>query len=138
MTVVAIRSSAKCQLISITSHIQQLVGESGIDSGMCVVFVPHTTAGIMINENADADVRFDILTHLDRLVPAVSDYRHVEGNSAAHIKALLVGSSVTVIVRTANWCWGDGRTSSCGVRRSETAVRPCQGDRITKSIACAK
>lgn len=98
MTVVAIRSSAKCQLISITSHIQQLVGESGIDSGMCVVFVPHTTAGIMINENADADVRFDILTHLDRLVPAVSDYRHVEGNSAAHIKALLVGSSVTVIV----------------------------------------
>lgn len=98
MTVVAIRSSAKCQLISITGLIQQLVEESGIDNGVCVVCVPHTTAGIMINENADADVRFDILTHLDRLVPAVSDYRHVEGNSAAHIKALLVGSSVTVIV----------------------------------------
>lgn len=98
MTVIAIRSSAKCQLISITGHIQQLVEESGIDNGVCVVFVPHTTAGVMINENADADVRHDILTHFDRLVPPVSDYRHAEGNSAAHIKALLVGSSVTVIV----------------------------------------
>jgi secondary thiamine-phosphate synthase enzyme len=98
MTVVAIRSSAKCQLISITGLIQQLVEESGIDNGVCVVCVPHTTAGIMINENADPDVCFDILTHLDRLVPAVSDYRHVEGNSAAHIKASLIGSSVTVIV----------------------------------------
>lgn len=98
MTVIAIRSSAKCQLISITDHIQQLVEESGIDNGVCVVFVPHTTAGVMINENADADVRHDILAHLDRLVPAVSDYRHAEGNSAAHIKASLIGSSVTVIV----------------------------------------
>lgn len=98
MTVIAIRSSAKCQLISITSHIQQLVEESGMDNGICVVFVPHTTAGITINESADPDVRHDILAHLDRLVPEASGYRHVEGNSDAHIKASMMGASVTVVV----------------------------------------
>ncbi len=85
-------------LIDITDQVRGALFSSGVRTGMCQVFTPHTTAGITINENADPDVRYDILESLNRLVPWRNDYRHIEGNSAAHIKASLMGFSVTVPV----------------------------------------
>ncbi|MFQ3547701.1 MAG: secondary thiamine-phosphate synthase enzyme YjbQ [Termitinemataceae bacterium] len=86
------------QFIDITSLIQKAVTESGLDAGCVVVFVPHTTAGLTINENADPDVIHDLLMGLDRVFPHNLPYRHGEGNSHAHLKASTVGSSVTVLV----------------------------------------
>lgn len=86
-------------MIDITSRVQDAVQRLGLDQGLVTVFVPHTTAGILINENADPDVSADIARTLDRLVPWRGDYQHTEGNAAAHIKAALVGSSVQVLVR---------------------------------------
>jgi len=85
-------------MIAVTSHVVHAVGESGVSDGIVTVFVPHTTAGATINENADPDVRRDILTRLDAMVPETGDYEHVEGNSPGHIKASLMGSSVSVIL----------------------------------------
>lgn len=86
-------------MVDITSSVQAVVSASKVDSGLCHVFVPHTTAGITIQENADPDVVADFLTALERLVPKNVGYRHVEGNSDSHVKASLVGSSVTIPVQ---------------------------------------
>ncbi len=88
----------RAHFVDITSQVQTAVADAGLKDGAVIVFVPHTTAGITINENADPTVQRDILTHLDKLVPQSGDYRHAEGNSPAHIKASLMGSSVTVLV----------------------------------------
>jgi secondary thiamine-phosphate synthase enzyme len=88
----------RAHFVDITSQVQTAVADAGLKDGAVIVFVPHTTAGITINENADPTVQRDILTHLDKLVPQSGDYRHAEGNSPAHIKASLMGSSVTVPV----------------------------------------
>lgn len=85
-------------MIDITGRIRSILRESGIESGICCVFVPHTTAAVTINENADPDVPRDILAQMDRTIPLRGDYLHGEGNSAAHIKASLFGASETVIV----------------------------------------
>ena len=85
-------------MVNITGRVREAVEKSGVTDGLAVVFVPHTTAGITINENADPDVVHDILMKLDKIVTEDRDYRHYEGNSAAHIKALMTGSSVTVIL----------------------------------------
>lgn len=85
--------------VDITDEVQQAVAASGIKDGICTVFVPHTTAGITINENADPDVKRDISATLERLIPWRYDYTHIEGNSAAHIKASLMGCSVSVPLR---------------------------------------
>ncbi|MFZ5626848.1 MAG: secondary thiamine-phosphate synthase enzyme YjbQ [Bacillota bacterium] len=98
MEVLRVRTGARDQLVDITDRVQQIVSQRGVKSGLCVVFVPHTTAGVTINENADPDVVTDMLTVLDKLVPWRANYRHGEGNSAAHVKASLLGSSVTVII----------------------------------------
>jgi len=84
--------------IDITAEVDRIIKKAGLSDGFVVVFVPHTTAGITINENADPDVRHDILMHLDKVIPQSRDFRHGEGNSPAHIKASLMGSSVTVVV----------------------------------------
>jgi secondary thiamine-phosphate synthase enzyme len=84
--------------IDITSRVAEAVRNSGIDEGTCLVFCPHTTAAITINENADPDVIHDMLIGLDRAFPDRSEYRHSEGNSAAHLKSSCVGASETVIV----------------------------------------
>jgi secondary thiamine-phosphate synthase enzyme len=84
-------------LIDITKEVEEEVKKSGVKEGICVVFVPHTTAGITINENADPTVKEDILSALDKIIPNIS-FKHLEGNSDAHIKASLVGSSVTVLI----------------------------------------
>jgi secondary thiamine-phosphate synthase enzyme len=85
-------------MIDITGRVAAVVRESGIKQGTCHVFVPHTTAAVTINENADPDVPRDILAALDRIVPLSEGYRHAEGNSAAHIKASLFGASLNVLI----------------------------------------
>ena len=86
----------KADFVDITGLVADVVGESNVADGIVHVFVPHTTAGITINENADPDVVRDMKVALDRIVPDRGDYRHAEGNSPAHVKASLMGSSVTV------------------------------------------
>ena len=92
-----IQTSRRNEFIDITAHIQDLVGE--VSEGVATVFVPHTTTGITINENADPAVPQDILKKLEELIPQQDNYSHMEGNSDAHIKASLFGSSVRVIIK---------------------------------------
>jgi secondary thiamine-phosphate synthase enzyme len=82
----------------VTSKVSEAVRESGVTDGICVVFCPHTTAGITINENADPDVVTDMLFALDKTLPHHPEFRHFEGNTTAHLKASYVGSSATVII----------------------------------------
>ena len=93
-----VKTSSRIQMVDITASIQEEVMKSDITDGACLVYVPHTTAGITINEGADPSVCNDILTKLNELVPAGADYRHMEGNADSHIKASLIGSSVSLIV----------------------------------------
>jgi secondary thiamine-phosphate synthase enzyme len=96
---IVVQTQQKSELVDISRKVQDLVAASGIADGMVTLFVPHTTAGITLNENADPAVRGDMLADLDRLFPDDQPYyRHGEGNSAAHMKASLMGSSVTVII----------------------------------------
>ena len=98
MTKFTVRTNARCEMIDITDRVEALVRESGLRDGICHVFVPHTTAAVTINENADPDVPRDILDSLDRVVPLSDRYRHAEGNAAVHVKASLLGASQTVFV----------------------------------------
>lgn len=93
-----VRTERREQFVDITREVQRIVTQSGVQSGLCHVFVPHTTAGVTIQENADPDVVRDILVTLGRLVPRTGDYRHAEGNSDAHVKAAALGSSQFVPV----------------------------------------
>lgn len=96
-----IKTRQRSQLVEITDQIQARVTEADLDTGRVTVYVPHTTAGITINENADPDVVHDLLAQLDEMVPwRQSFYQHGEGNSAAHVKASMMGSSVTVLVES--------------------------------------
>jgi secondary thiamine-phosphate synthase enzyme len=98
MKTLDIRTRSGEEIVDLTSEVRRVVVSSGIKDGLCVVFVPHTTAGVTINENADPDVRADILTALRRAVPDSLPFAHSEGNSPAHVKASLIGSSLTVII----------------------------------------
>jgi secondary thiamine-phosphate synthase enzyme len=98
MNTINIMTKAREEFVDLTAEVERLVAASGVKSGLCVVTVPHTTAGITINENADPDVRADMDMALRRIVPDALPYAHGEGNSPAHIKSSLVGSSVTLIV----------------------------------------
>ncbi len=95
---IAISTCAKKELVNVTSEIEKAVRNSGIEEGTCYVFVPHTTAGIIINEGADPSVKRDILSQLDKIAPSRGSYEHLEGNSPAHIKASIVGTCETIIV----------------------------------------
>ncbi len=94
----SVSTHSRSELIDITSQVEDIVKQSRVKEGTCRVFIPHTTAGIIINEGADPSVRRDILNQLDKMVPWSGDYQHREGNSPAHIKASLVGSSETVFI----------------------------------------
>jgi len=92
-----VRTSGRDQLLDITSRVAEIVGRSGTTEGLVTVYVPHTTAGVTINENADPSVVHDVLAALDEAVPwRQGFYRHGEGNSAAHVKSSLVGCSTTI------------------------------------------
>lgn len=106
MDSIHIRTSKQCELLDITREVEGIVNKSGITSGICYVFVPHTTAGITINENADPDVVNDILMELNKIVPLKDNYRHGEGNSAAHIKSSMVGCSQDVLVEKSSLALG--------------------------------
>lgn len=95
---VQVNTSDHAVMVDITDIVARKVQESGVRSGLCVVYVPHTTAGVMVNEGADPAVMQDFLNMLERLVPWRADYRHSEGNSAAHIKAALLGGSTQIII----------------------------------------
>ncbi len=100
-------TTSRSQVVDLTSAVRRIVRESGVVSGLAVVFVPHTTAGITVNENYDPDVKHDVLAKLDRLVPAgESGYRHAEGNSDSHLKAAMVGSSVSLMIAEADLVLG--------------------------------
>lgn len=94
----SVSTRLRCQFLDITRQVAKIVSDKGVREGCCIVHIPHTTCGITINENADPDVPTDILAHLARMIPQLSDFRHCEGNSDAHIKTSLMGSAVTVPV----------------------------------------
>lgn len=98
LTELTVGTSTRTELVDITARVEEVVRASLVGSGVCHLFVPHTTAGLTLNENWDPSVREDIIRALDRMVPRVGDYRHAEGNSPAHIKATLTGSSATLLV----------------------------------------
>ena len=93
-----VRTRSRSQFVDVTAEVRRSVATLGIEDGVCTVFVPHTTAGVTINENADPSVQRDIQAALVRMVPPNDGYTHAEGNSDAHIKASMMGSSVQVIV----------------------------------------
>ncbi len=94
----SISTNQQVELVKLTGQVQKLLDESGVQEGVCHVYVPHTTAGITINEGADPDVVRDMTMELNKIVPFEDGYRHAEGNSAAHIKASMMGSSAAVMI----------------------------------------
>jgi secondary thiamine-phosphate synthase enzyme len=101
-----VRTREHDDVIDVTDRVARVVNESGVETGLCHVFVPHTTAGVFINENADPDVMADVLATLATLVPWDNAYRHAEGNAAAHIKSALIGTSQTIPVRNGRLALG--------------------------------
>jgi secondary thiamine-phosphate synthase enzyme len=125
-----VTTTRRAQLLDITERVADEVRRAGVDTGICHVFVPHTTAGVTINEGADPDVAADVESHLGELVPKEKGFEHAEGNSDSHIKTILVGPSCTAPVRggrlaMGTWqaiflCEWDGPRT----RKVEVAVSP--------------
>jgi secondary thiamine-phosphate synthase enzyme len=97
-TTLQIRTGAHTELNDISSQVAKAVRDSGVQEGRCSVYIPHTTCGVTINENADPSVKKDILKELNKVIPLDDGYSHMEGNSAAHIKSSLLGFSLTIPV----------------------------------------
>ncbi len=93
-----IKTNSRCEVIDVTDKIQKVISDSKIKSGICIVYVPHTTAGIIVNENYDPSVRIDILEAFEKIAPLSSRYKHTEGNADSHIKTSLIGSSATLLI----------------------------------------
>ena len=106
MKKVDIKTASRVEFRDITARVRDIVTASGVASGVCYVFVPHTTAGITVNEHADPDVIADISAQLDEMVPQQNKYRHREGNSPAHIKTMLLGDSETLLIEDSNLVLG--------------------------------
>lgn len=98
MEAISVRTAERQQFVDITEKVQECITRTGFSDGIVCVFVPHTTAGVTINENADPDVVYDMLNALTKVVPERAGYRHVEGNSDSHVKSSLIAPSLTVIV----------------------------------------
>ena len=106
MLQLGVRTSSRVEMVDITAEVGSVVRKSGVSSGLCVLFVPHTTAGITINENADPSVKDDMMKEINKIVPFKDNYRHSEGNSAAHIKSSLYSPSLTVIIESGSLVLG--------------------------------
>ena len=106
MKTIEIPTTRRCEFIDITSKVEEIVRREKMSGSMCLVFCPHTTAGLTINENADPFVSKDVINHLDSLVPADKSYSQLKGNSDSHIKAALIGSSLNIIVEGSNLVLG--------------------------------
>jgi secondary thiamine-phosphate synthase enzyme len=98
MQTLSVKTDRRTQLVDVTAQVQKAVAASGVVSGICYLYVPHTTAAITVNECADPDVAHDVEGTLDRLIPKTGPYRHSEGNSDSHVKAALAGTSQMVLV----------------------------------------
>ncbi|MGC2817794.1 MAG: secondary thiamine-phosphate synthase enzyme YjbQ [Candidatus Acidiferrum sp.] len=98
MELLRVKTARRTQLVDVTQEVEKTVEQSGVDSGVCYVYVPHTTAGVIVNEHFDPDVATDLEGVFERLVPRVGPYRHAEGNSDSHAKAALTGTSATIFV----------------------------------------
>ncbi len=98
--IVSVKTSKQVEFVEITDWVQEAVRKAGIKEGICIVFVPHTTAGVTINENADPSVVQDIMMELNKIVPLKDQYLHGEGNSPAHIKSSLIGCSQNIIIES--------------------------------------
>jgi len=98
MITLRVKTTRRTQLVDVTAEVQKTVKESGVAAGVCYLYVPHTTAGIVINEHADPDVASDVEAALARLIPHQGPYRHSEGNSDSHIKTVLTGASQVVLL----------------------------------------
>jgi secondary thiamine-phosphate synthase enzyme len=99
MQMITVNTKVRSEAVDITSEVEQIVRKTGVTEGICCLFVPHTTAGIFINEHDDPSVVKDVMEALDRMVPRQGPYKHAEGNSDAHIKSIMVGSSVQVPIQ---------------------------------------
>ena len=99
MKELTVKTSQHTQFVDITSRVQEIVRGEGEEEGICHLYVPHTTAGLTINENADPTVPQDIINTMNKVIPFDGDYRHLEGNAAAHIKASLMGSSLSILIK---------------------------------------
>ena len=106
MQIFEVRTSAQTEFIDITRPVQEAVKKTGVKDGICIVFIPHTTAAVTINENADPSVIHDILMELNKIVPFKDRYQHMEGNSPAHIKSSLMGCSKIVFVESGKLALG--------------------------------
>lgn len=95
----SVATHSRVEFVRLTKEVQKVVAESGVQNGLCHVYVPHTTAGVTINEGADPDVQRDMIMELNKIVPFEDGYLHAEGNSAAHIKASMMGSAASVFVQ---------------------------------------
>jgi secondary thiamine-phosphate synthase enzyme len=124
---IEVQTAQHTQMKKITADVERVVADSGCKSGVCYVYVPHTTAGVMINEGDDPDVARDIEATLDRLVPESRTYRHAEGNADSHIKAALAGSTVTAFIENGRLALGRWQAiffcEFDGPRRREARVK---------------
>lgn len=124
---IEVQTERHTQMKKITGEVEKIVAESGCKSGVCYVYVPHTTAGVIINEGDDPDVVRDIEATLDRLVPESSAYRHAEGNADSHIKAALTGNTATVFIENGKLALGRWQAiffcEFDGPRRREARVK---------------
>jgi secondary thiamine-phosphate synthase enzyme len=131
METFSVRTHGRTELVNITRQVEAAVREAGVQDGLCVVFCPHTTAAVTIQENADPDVTADLLMELNKVVPFDDDYAHGEGNSAAHIKSSLVGCSETVIVEGGHLVLGTWQAiyfcEFDGPRQRTVMVKVCPG-----------
>jgi secondary thiamine-phosphate synthase enzyme len=128
-----VKSRARTEFIYITEKIQETVRETGINSGVCTIFVPHTTAAVTINEGADPTVQRDIQTFLNKMVPFEGDYHHREGNSSAHIKTTLTGVSQSVLIDEGRLVLGTWQSiffcEFDGPRHRRVALKVIAGDK---------
>ena len=104
--VITVKTGSRTEMVDITARIQAAVSGSGVTQGLCMVYVPHTTAGVTINESADPSVKRDIMMVLNQVIPWEADYRHLEGNSPAHVKSSLIGASETLIIKNSTLVLG--------------------------------
>ncbi len=126
-----VATHSKTEMIDISRQVQQVVQKSGVREGICYVFVPHTTAGVTINENADPSVQKDMLMEINKIVPFQDHYAHSEGNSAAHIKSSLFGNSLWVFVEDGSLVLGTWQgmyfCEFDGARRRKVYVKVVEG-----------
>ena len=106
METIEVSTRSRTEMIDITHQVAECVRKAGVGEGVCTVWVPHTTAAVTVNEGADPSVKRDVLEALNRLVPFEADYRHAEGNSAAHIKSSLVGVSLSIPIANGSLLMG--------------------------------